>query len=292
MALRVASLAVVALIAFAGNSVLNRAALQAGLIDPVSFTQIRIVAGAVMLAPFLGLMGARSAGARRWARAAVAAPRAWIAAGALFAYALGFSLAYVALDAGVGALILFSMVQLTMIGAGVAQGVRPRAAQWAGVAAALAGLGYLVAPSGMADVPAPPGWGVALMALAGAAWGVYTLLGKGEADPTRATARNFWLAVPFALLLFAAGPDWSAATPGGVALAVASGALTSGLGYAVWYAALRDLPTMTAATAQLSVPAIAAFGGAVFLGEAITLRLVLASVLILGGVFAVIRGAP
>ncbi len=290
MALRVASLAVLALIAFAGNSVLNRAALQAGLIDPVSFTQIRIFAGAVMLAPFLGLVGAQRAEAGRWLRAAAATPRAWFAAAALFAYALGFSLAYVALDAGVGALILFSMVQLTMIGVGVARGLRPRAVQWAGVAAALGGLAYLVAPSGAADVPAPPWWGVALMAIAGVAWGVYTLLGKGETKPTRATARNFLLAVPFALALAAAGPDWGVATPGGVALAVASGALTSGLGYAVWYAALRDLSTMTAATAQLSVPAIAAFGGAFLLGEAITLRLVLASVLILGGVFAVIRG--
>ncbi|MGD2132858.1 MAG: DMT family transporter [Maricaulaceae bacterium] len=269
---RTVALTVLAMIAFAANSILCRMALKDGLIDPVGFTQIRLAAGAFALAPFL---------IARHGRVRPIKFQDVRPAFALFAYAIGFSLAYIGLDAGAGALILFACVQITMIAIGVATGARPKALEWTGFAVAFAGLVYLLSPG----LSAPPLASALLMAAAGVAWGVYSVLGKQEPDAVAATARNFALALPFAALLFLAGPSWSEAAPAGVGLAIASGAITSGLGYVIWYAALRGLAPMAAPIVQLSVPVIAAAGGVALLGEPFTLRLALASVLILGGIF-------
>jgi drug/metabolite transporter (DMT)-like permease len=269
-------LTLAALLAFAANSILCRMALGENLIDPVSFTQIRLGAGALALLPFLW---------RRRAAAWPPRPADWRPALALFVYATGFSLAYLALEAGAGALILFATVQVSMIGLGLLGGDRPGAVEWAGLALALAGLGWLLAPG----LHAPPLWAAALMGLAGAAWGVYSLLGRAERDPLAATARNFLFTVPLALALFAAGPDWAGAQTKGIMLAMASGALTSGLGYVIWYAALRGLTPMSASIVQLAVPAVAAAGGVLLLGEALTLRLLIATALILGGIFVTVH---
>jgi drug/metabolite transporter (DMT)-like permease len=251
-------------------------ALKAELIDPVAFTQLRLVSGALVLLPFLLRAGFPPLANLR---------AGWSAALALFAYAIAFSLAYVRLDAGVGALILFGSVQIAMIGIGAATGARPSALEWIGLAAAFGGLLYLASP-GLAAPPLTP---ALLMAAAGAAWGVYSLLGRGAADPVGTTARNFALTAPLVVLLAAAQPDWAAAQPAGIALAVASGAITSGLGYVVWYAALRGLTPASASIVQLAVPVIAAFGGIALLGESLSVRLVVASVLVLGGVALALR---
>lgn len=275
-AYRTLPLTLAALLAFAANSILCRTALGEGLIDPVSFTQIRLFSGAAALLPFF------------WARrAAVWPPRRtdWRPALALFVYAIGFSLAYIALDAGTGALILFATVQVSMIGLGIAAGDRPGPLEWAGLAVAVAGLVWLLFPG----LHAPPLWAAALMGLAGAAWGVYSLLGRGESDPVAGTARNFLFTVPLVLALFVAGPSWAEADLAGVALAVTSGALTSGLGYVIWYAALPGLTPMSASVVQLAVPAVAAAGGILLLGEMLTLRLAVATALILGGIYVTVR---
>jgi drug/metabolite transporter (DMT)-like permease len=282
MSPRILLLTALTLVAFAANSVLCRMALKAELIDPVAFTQLRLLAGALALLPFL-------------IRSARPEPRAFLASGwrpalALFAYAIAFSLAYVALDAGVGALILFGSVQIAMLGIGALGGARPTRRQWAGLALAFGGLVWLAAPGLSAlGAAAPPAWAVLLMAIAGVFWGVYSLLGRGEPDPVAATARNFLLTAPLVALLFLAGPDWRAAAPAGVALAVVSGALTSGLGYVIWYAALRGHSPASASIVQLAVPVIAALGGVVFLAEVFSLRLGVATVLVLGGVLLALR---
>ena len=268
-------LTILTLIAFAANSLLCRMALKADLIDPVSFTQIRLLSGALFLAPFF------------YARRAALTPikiEDGRAALALFVYAIAFSLAYVSLDAGAGALILFGMVQVTMIGAAILGGDRPGPFQWLGIAASIAGLIYLTAPG----LSAPPLAAALLMAAAGIAWGVYSLLGRGAADPVGATARNFLLTLPFLFLLFLA-PRHGQAAPEGIALAIASGVLASGAGYVIWYRALRGLSAMNASVVQLAVPVIAALGGVFLLSEALTLRLAIASVLILGGIYLTIR---
>ncbi|MBX3704823.1 MAG: DMT family transporter, partial [Steroidobacteraceae bacterium] len=195
-----------------------------------------------------------------------------------------FSFAYLSLSAGTGALILFGAVQLTMLGAGLRAGERFAPAAWAGLAAAIAGLVYLVSPG----VSSPAPLGATSMALAGAAWGVYSLRGRGIADPLAATASNFARAVPLALALSVLTAGAAHADGPGIALAVASGALSSGIGYVVWYAALRGLTAMRAATVQLSVPPIAAIGGALMLAEPLTGRLMFASAAILGGIAVVL----
>jgi drug/metabolite transporter (DMT)-like permease len=267
-------LTAVAMLAFAANSLLCRLALQQRGIDPASFGSIRLVSGAITLAVIVRFKSQRSA----------PAPVDWLAAIMLFVYVAFFSFAYLSLPAGTGALILFGAVQLTMFSAGLRSGERFGPIAWLGLALAVAGLVYLVSPG----VAAPPPFGAALMAIAGVAWGVYSLRGRGVADPLAATAGNFARAVPFALvpsLLFGAHAHADAA---GVFLAVASGALTSGIGYAIWYAALSQLSAMRAATVQLSVPLIAAFGGVLLLSEAITPRLAAASAAILGGIALVL----
>jgi drug/metabolite transporter (DMT)-like permease len=285
MTARTLLLTALALVAFAANSVLCRLALRDGVIDPVGFTQLRLLAGALVLLPFL-------------IRPARPEPRAFLVSGwrpalALFVYAIAFSLAYVALDAGVGALILFGSVQIAMIGLGALGGARPSARERAGLAVAFGGLVWLASP-GLASFgsTAPPLWAALSMAAAGIAWGVYSLLGRGEADPVAATARNFVLTAPLVALLLLAGPAGRDAAPAGIALAVVSGALTSGLGYVIWYAALRGLAPASASIVQLATPVIAAIGGVAFLAESFSVRLAVATVLVLGGVLLALQAAP
>lgn len=257
-----------ALLAFAANSILCRLALRDGSIDPGSFTVLRLASGALVLWPL-----ARSLAAKR-------DPGSWRSGLALFAYAAAFSFAYLGLTAGTGALLLFGAVQVTMIVAGLWGGERPHPVQWAGFLGAVAGLVVLVAPG----ITAPPPVASAMMLAAGIAWGVYSLRGRGVADPIAATASNFARSVVPVLLLGLVGIGRLDVTPKGAALAIASGAVTSGMGYVVWYAALRGLTATRAAMAQLAVPAIAAIGGVVLLGESISPRLVAGSAAILGGV--------
>ncbi len=272
--LRIFILTMITMVAFAGNSLFCRMALKHTAIDPASFTVIRLVSGAAMLWLLIQLSHARQSRSGDW-----------LSAFALFAYAAGFSFAYVSLPAGTGALLLFGAVQATMIGYGMWNGERLRGWQLAGMGLALAGLVGLLLPG----LAAPPPIGSALMLGAGVAWGVYSLRGRGAGDPTRVTAGNFLRAIPFAVVLSILTIDGTSIDRAGAGYAVASGALASGIGYAIWYAVLPGLKATNAATVQLSVPVIAALGGVIFLGEAMTLRLVLASAAILGGIAMVIR---
>lgn len=257
-----------ALIAFAANSILCRAALATDRIDAASFTSVRLLSGAAALAVFARLAtGPRGRGS-------------WTSAAALFAYAIAFSFAYLRIPAGVGALVLFGFVQATMIGADLFSGSRPHRGEWLGLLASLAGLGWLAWPG----FAAPDLVGTALMALAGIAWGVYSLRGKANARPLGVTADNFARSVPFALAASLLSGEYPRATAPGIALAVASGALTSGLGYVVWYAALPRLTPTRAAIVQLTVPVLAAIGGVAFLDETVSVRLLTATPLVLGGV--------
>jgi drug/metabolite transporter (DMT)-like permease len=275
--MRTALCTAAALIAFAANSLLCRLALMGGAIDAASFTGLRLASGAVVLALLAGL--------RQGDRPRSSA--SWISGAALFAYAAPFSFAYLRLGTGVGALVLFGSVQATMIGWGIARGERPRFLVWLGLAIAMAGLVALAAPGRTAPDPL----GVGLMAIAGAAWGVYTLRGRQSgSDPVVANAAAFLRSVPLAAVLVALGASGAAITGRGALLAIASGALASGVGYAVWYAALRGLTVTRAAVLQLLVPVLAAAGGVLLLGESATSRLLLAAAGILGGVALAIRG--
>lgn len=269
------TLTVLALLAFAGNSLLCRAALGTQAIDAASFTTVRIVSGACVLALL----------ARAPAR--VRAHGSFGGGAALFAYALAFSCAYARIAAGVGALVLFGCVQVTMIGAGLARGERLGPREIAGLALACGGLAWLFVPSASSPDPV----GALLMALAGVAWGVYSLLGRRSSDPVAATAGNFARAVPFALLSSLVALSQTQATPRGIVLAVVSGALTSGLGYVAWYAALRGSSASRAAIAQLAVPVLAGLGGVAILGESPNERLLVAAVLVLGGVALALSSA-
>jgi len=267
-----AFLTVVTLLAFAANSLLCRMALAPDLIDPVAFTAIRLGSGVAVLVPLSFLISEpRPSGQRAGS---------WKSGVALFTYAMAFSLAYVSLETGMGALILFGSVQATMIGVGVWRGERPQVREWLGLVIAMAGLVYLVLPG----IAAPDPAGALLMVASGVGWGVYSLRGKASAAPVAATAGNFARALPLALLGVVVAWGTLRATPRGLALAVVSGALTSGVGYVIWYLALRGLTATRAAIVQLTVPVIAAAGGIVVLAEEPTLRLAIASLLILGGV--------
>ncbi len=270
---RTMTLTALAMLAFAGNSLLCRLALKGGAIDPASFTTLRLVAGMATL----WLVA-------RW-RSPGHGSGHWLSGLALFAYAAAFSFAYQSLPAATGALLLFGAVQVTMISRGVWAGERLRLLQSVGMALALVGLVALLLPG----LAAPPLTAALLMLGAGCAWGVYSLRGKGAGDPTRVTAGNFLLACPLAvgLSLLTANTWHLDAT--GVACALASGGLTSGLGYAIWYAVLPHLKAIHASTVQLSVPPLTALGGVVLLGEPLTLRLALASVAIIGGIALVLR---
>jgi len=270
---RTALLTLTALVAFAGNSLLCRAALTGTAIDAASFTGLRLLSGAVVLWLLVQLRGGARVGHGNWPSAI-----------ALFIYAAGFSFAYTQLTAGTGALILFAAVQTTMIGFGWHQGERLQALQAAGLLLACGGLAGLLLPG----ASAPPLAGGLLMLAAGMAWGIYSLRGRHSTDALKVTAGNFIRATPMAValgVLLLSKASWDAL---GVLYAILSGALASGLGYAIWYTALPYLKSTTAASVQLSVPLIAALGGALLLGEPLTLRLFLASVAILGGIALVL----
>ena len=267
--LRVVTLTALAMLAFAGNSLLCRAALDQTEIDAASFTAIRLMSGAMVLWAIVRLRASTASGQGNW-----------ISAFALFVYAAGFSFAYVGLTAATGALLLFGAVQLTMAGRGLWMGERLSPLQYLGLASAFCGLLMLLLPG----LSSPEPHAAVLMVCAGVAWGVYSLRGRGTGDPTRVTAGNFLRAVPFAWMLsivMLARTEWDLH---GIGYAIASGALTSGVGYAIWYAVLPALRATLAATVQLSVPLIAALGAALLLGEAIGLRLMLVSAAIIGGI--------
>lgn len=267
---RVAALTGLAMLAFAANSLLCRLAMAGGRIDPASFTAIRVVSGAVALSLIVIVQRRR----------ALRPTADWRAVAALTGYMVCFGFAYLTLKAGAGALILFGAVQLTMFGWALRTGERPQPLAWLGLAAALGGLVYLALPG----LSAPDPLGCLLMTLAGVAWGVYSLVGRGASDPLAQTTGNFIFTAPIVLIVAAVSLARLHVTPEGAALAAASGALASGCGYAVWYAALRGLSSARAAMVQLSVPAIAALGAVVLLAEPLTPRLMIASALTLGGV--------
>ena len=275
---RTTVLTLCALVAFAANSVLCRKALGEVAIDAASFTAVRLISGTAALWVLIRLIkGNRSANHRGGT---------WLSASMLFLYAAAFSFAYLKLSAGTGALILFCSVQLTMILYGLWTGERPHILQWTGLFLALVGLVYLVMPG----LAAPSPVGSALMAVAGVGWGVYSLRGRGIKDPADMTAGNFLRTVPFVIIMNLAMTSHMHFSPEGVLLAFISGSLTSGVGYLIWYTALQGLTATRAATVQLSVPVIAAFGGAFFLSENISLRLIIATVLIIGGVALTVIG--
>lgn len=260
-----------AMVAFAGNSVLCRMALKDSAIDPASFTSIRIAAGAAMLL----LIAIVSTG-----RTGIRSHGNWWSAVMLFIYAIGFSYAYVTLSTGTGALILFGFVQATMIAWGLVSGDRHGIRMWIGWSIAVAGLVWLLMPG----IEAPPAVGAALMAAAGVAWGLYSLRGRSVSNPLLATTANFTLSIVFIAGLLAMTAGSARISTQGVLLAIVSGALTSGLGYVIWYAALDNLSAASAALVQLSVPAIAAAGGVILLGEPLTARLLASAALVLGGI--------
>jgi drug/metabolite transporter (DMT)-like permease len=273
--LKLAAYTAFALAAFAFNSILCRMALGGGEADAAGFTLLRLVSGAVTLSAIALIVNKESEFIKRGN---------WFSAFFLFGYAICFSFAYLGLTAGTGALILFSTVQFTMIAVTIIRGEFPRALEWIGLLAAIGGLVYLVMP-GLAS---PPLVSSSLMAAAGAAWGLYTLRGKGSTAPLTETAGNFIRSVP--MIFIAAVPFISELrlSANGIMLAVFSGAVASGVGYTAWYAALRHHTATRAAVLQLSVPVIAAIFGIVILAEAATVRLVIASTLILGGIFLTI----
>jgi len=267
--LRTALLISLAMLAFAGNSLLCRIALRDTAIDAATFTAIRLASGALILVLILRSRGVRPSTGGSWPMAAM-----------LSAYAAFFSFAYRDLTAATGAVLLFGAIQLTMMGYGLWTGERLRGLSLVGLAITLAGLIGLLLPG----LAAPPPLAALLMLGAGVAWGVYSLLGRSAGEPIAATGGNFLRSVPFAALLALSAAGRETADLTGTLYAVLSGAVTSGLGYVLWYATLPALRATSAATIQLSVPAIAAIGGVVLLAEPITMRLLLASVAILGGI--------
>lgn len=265
------------MIAFASNSVFCRLALATSPIDPATFTFVRIASGVVMLWLILLVTG-RSRPVRG----------SWPGALALFSYAVAFSYAYISLPAAAGALLLFGAVQATMVITGLVRGERLAVGQWAGFILALAGLTELLVPG----TSAPPAAGAGLMLTAGIAWGVYSLIGRGATDPLSTTAGNFLRCLPMtAALLALTALSGIRADTSGLIYAVLSGAVASGLGYSIWYAALPGLTPAQGASVQLSVPVITALAGTMVLGEPISLRLALSSLAILGGITFVILGA-
>jgi drug/metabolite transporter (DMT)-like permease len=271
--LRIFLLTTLTMIAFAGNSLLCRAALKETAIDAASFTTVRLISGAMMLWLIV-----------RISRRTLSGSGNWLSAFALFVYAAFLSYAYAGLTTAMGALLLFGAVQATMIGHGIWAGERLLKLQLLGLVIALAGLVGLLLPG----LTAPPVFSSILMLASGVAWGIYSLRGKGAGDPTRVTAGNFLRSVPISVALSVLMVDRTSMDSAGFWYAVASGALTSGIGYSIWYTVLSSLKAAKAATVQLSVPVIAALGGTIFLGEPPTLRLVLSSVAILGGIALVI----
>lgn len=273
------SLTLLALVAFASNSILCRLALGGGFIDAASFTTIRLLSGIAVLVLLASLQNTKKEDAP---------PQrgSWRAGAMLFAYAIAFSYAYLSLDAGTGALILFGAVQITMIAATLMTGHKLHATEWTGVIVAFAGLVYLNLPS--ASAPSLPGF--VLMSIAGISWGIYTLLGRGSTAPLLDTQANFLRTLPFSLVLVPLIAWRGELSQPGVLLAVASGALASGVGYAIWYSALKSITSTQAAVVQLSVPVLAAAGGVAFLAEPVTLRLTVSALMTLGGILLVLVG--
>lgn len=273
-------LTVFAMLAFAANSILCRLALVdsgEGSIDAASFTSIRLVSGAIILA-ILVLIRTREMKPQNFKFFSVVM---------LFTYAICFSFSYIGIAAGTGALILFGTVQLTMILYGIYKGERPSYRVWTGVLLALAGLVYLLLPS----VSAPPLVSASLMVISGLAWGIYSLAGKGVNNPLAATTWNFIGTLPLVLLTYLIFHAEVHLTQKGIMLAILSGALASGIGYTVWYSALPYLNATRAATVQLTVPIIAAIGGVLLLSEPVSIRLGISSAAVLGGVYLTIRSA-
>ena len=266
--------ACLAMLAFAANSLLCRMALVETEIGPATFTLVRLLSGAVILSLLIQFKSHHPA-----------RQGSWTGAFALFCYAAGFSFAYQHVTTGTGALLLFGAVQITMIGVGFMRGERFSIAQTTGFLVAFCGLIYLVLPG----VAAPPLISASLMILAGVSWGIYSILGKGVASPLLMTAGNFVRTTPFAVLLFLLMSESFSLSDPGIIYGVLSGAIASGLGYALWYAVLPRRQATNAATLQLSVPVIATFMGWMFLAENITLRVVIASLAIIGGIVLVIR---
>jgi drug/metabolite transporter (DMT)-like permease len=278
-------LTILAMLAFAGNSLLCRMALKHTNLDAASFTSIRLISGALMLWLIVRLRGETILPGRRFANAKAGS---WLAALALATYAACFAIAYVSLPAGIGALLLFGSVQITMIGYGLWTGERLSQLQSIGLILALAGLIGLLLPG----LTTPPLQGSLLMLVAGVAWGIYSLLGKGGANLIQVTASNFLRAVPFALgLSLVTYPQMTLDLPG-VGYAIVSGAITSGIGYAIWYRVLPHLQATQAATVQLSVPILAAVGAILFLHESMTMRLGIATIAVVSGIALVIKRQP
>jgi drug/metabolite transporter (DMT)-like permease len=273
---RTAVFTALALVAFAGNSLLCRMALGPAAIDAASFSTIRIVAGACCL----GLLTAVTRRGRVWTQGS------WLSAAILFVYAIPFSYAYGLLTAGTGALILFGTVQVTMIGGALVEGERPRARQWFGLLVAIAGLVYLLSPG----IASPSPVGAALMAVAGVAWALYSIQGRGAVDPVAQNGGNFIRTLPMLLMVSVLALRFRHIETGGAILAIVSGALTTGLGYAVWYSALRGLTATRAALVQLLVPVITVTGGVVFLREPISPRVLLSAAIVIAGIGLALTG--
>jgi drug/metabolite transporter (DMT)-like permease len=273
--MRLIAVSTLVMVAFAANSVLNRAAVGAGHIGALDFALLRAVAGAGMLMVLIRLRGGS---------VPLLAPRRVLGGAMLSTYLIGFSLAYLAMDAGLGALILFGGVQVTMFAGALALGERPPARRWFGAALALAGLVWLVWPGAGATAPL---WAVGAMAAAALGWGIYSLIGRGSDDPLGDTGAAFvWATVLgfVAVLVQTGGSMVNDATGQGMVLAVISGAVTSGLGYALWYRVLPRIGASVAGLMQLSVPVIAGLGGALLLAEAPTRDMILAGAVVLGGI--------
>jgi len=264
-----------ALIAFAANSVLGRLVLGSGALDAASFTVVRLFSGSVALLLIISIKNRKKNNLSKGS---------WSSSFMLFVYALTFSYAYNFLDTATGALILFASVQMTMIVLSLVSGIRLHAFEWTGVVISFTGFVYLILPG----VTAPPPLGFGLMVVAGMAWGIYTLKGRTSNNPLMDTAYNFFRTIPLVLILMVITVRDANYSTRGIALAVVSGALTSGIGYTIWYLALRNLSSTLAAVLQLLVPVIAAFGGVVFVSEKISSRLIISSALVLGGILLVI----
>ncbi len=267
-----------ALIAFAANSVLNRLALGANSIDASSYIAIRLVSGAITLALINGINKNEF---NTLKKAFTPHLTAFLPAFYLFLYGIAFSFAYRSLNSGTGAFILFGTVQTTMLSTALIKGERPHLTEWAGLIVAIFGLIYLVSPS----LSAPDPIGAFLMFIAGISWAFYTLKGRGISDPIEATTLNFVRSVPMILIVNLFTLKNAHFSTEGILYALISGAITSGIGYSIWYAALKGLTTTQAAFLQLFVPILAAFGGVLFLSENITTRLISAGILIICGIF-------
>jgi drug/metabolite transporter (DMT)-like permease len=275
-----------ALIAFAGNSVLCRLALGQGLIDASSFTSIRLLSGIVSLLVISLILVKGNVVSVVQEFKKQNSLKTWLASLMLFVYAGTFSYGYISLDTGTGALILFGLVQLTMIIVGALYGNKLHFAEWLGIALAFVGVIYLVLPS----LSTPSLLGFILMALSGIAWAIYTLLGRGSKQPIIDTTANFLRTIPFVLVLILLTFEYCKITDWGMIYAILSGAVTSAIGYALWYLVLKDISVTQAAVVQLLVPILAAVGGVLFVSEPISIRLVISSLLVLGGILIVIMG--